>query len=448
MLRFHVSHVLAHWIPRNQETRGFQQLDFMILLAIMRSRSPEPATPVLPRADQCAPEDVRAQLERVLDSPRFRSSRRCQNLLRHITERALAGDVASLKERTLGVEVFGRAADYDTNADPVVRGTAGEIRKKLAQYYQGSSHNAEILIALHPGSYIPEFSLPEPVSAAPAPRPYKRIALLIGAVALVLAAIAATLLVSRSRNTEMDRFWRPMLDAPGSVLICLGQPRVYGFRSNARQQEIETAIQGMPPADLPNAHQPITLGELVPLWDRYIGLGDAKCLLRVASVLEKSGKLYRVRGGESTTFSDLREGPAILIGAFDNEWTLRAVGMMRYTFYRDLNKGLEVVRDRLHLENNDWQVVNAWPERKISNDYAIVSRVLDVQTNHRMMIAAGITEYGTAGAGEFLADPKYFAEVVPKLPLDWPTRNLQIVLRVPVVEGAAGPPQVVATHVW
>src|SRR5512138_557478 len=80
-------------------------------------------------------ESVWAELDRVLATPLFRSSRRCQSLLRRITELSLNGEVDCLKERALGVDVFGRAPDYDTSQDPVVRATAAEIRKKLAQYY-------------------------------------------------------------------------------------------------------------------------------------------------------------------------------------------------------------------------------------------------------------------------------------------------------------------------
>jgi hypothetical protein len=74
--------------------------------------------------------------------------------------------------------------------------------------------------------------------------------------------------------------------------------------------------------------------------------------------------------------------------------------------------------------------------------------VFDVNSGRMVVIAAGITHFGTEGAGEFLSDPRSFSEVVPPLPRDWPSRNLQIVLRVPVVHGASGHPQVLATHVW
>ncbi len=84
--------------------------------------------------------EVREQLARLLDSSLFRGSRRYPGLLRFIVERKLDGHIELLKERTLGVEVFGRRADYDTNQDPIVRVSAAEIRKRIAQYYHEPGH--------------------------------------------------------------------------------------------------------------------------------------------------------------------------------------------------------------------------------------------------------------------------------------------------------------------
>ena len=389
-------------------------------------------------------DEIRAQVERVLNSPLFRSSHRCQVLLRHVAGRALAGEAAGLKERMLGIDVFGRAPDYDTSADPVVRGTAGEIRKKLAQYYQDPEHTWELRIELNRGGYVPEFQ-PAPQPQVKAGWPKMRIAAIMAAVFTLTAG--AALLLAQLRKPVLDRFWGPMLDTPGGVLLCLAQPRVYNFRSDARQREMETMIEGMSPAALAASQEKIPLSQLIPMWDRYLAVGDVSCLLRLASVFEKRGKPYRIRSEAATSFSDLRERPSVLIGAFDNEWTLRAVGEMRYTFYKDF-QGLEMIRDRDHPENTNWKLVNSWPQWNIPHDYAIISRVFDVHADRMMVVAAGITHFGTAGAGDFLSNPQYFSEAAPLLSRDWPQKNLQIVLRVPVVQGVAGHPQVLATHVW
>src|SRR6202021_931580 len=64
---------------------------------------------------------VLSQLERILSDVRFTASKRYPGLLRYIVEQTLAQNEENLKERTLGVEVFHRPPNYDTNLDPVVR---------------------------------------------------------------------------------------------------------------------------------------------------------------------------------------------------------------------------------------------------------------------------------------------------------------------------------------
>ena len=87
---------------------------------------------------------VLQQLDRMLRSRHFRNSRRYPAFLAHIVRRTLAGDLDSLKERILGIEVFKRPHDYDTGADPVVRITAGEVRKRIALYYHDEGTEQEL----------------------------------------------------------------------------------------------------------------------------------------------------------------------------------------------------------------------------------------------------------------------------------------------------------------
>ena len=75
-------------------------------------------------------------------------------------EQTLSGSASLIKERTIGVEVFGRKPTYDTNVDHVVRTAATELRKRLAIYYGDEKHRSELRMGLVPGSYIPKFSLP------------------------------------------------------------------------------------------------------------------------------------------------------------------------------------------------------------------------------------------------------------------------------------------------
>lgn len=101
---------------------------------------------------------VRAELSRLLESTAFRTSKRCREFVEYIVEHTIGGPSGALKERSIGVELFHLPQDFDTGQHAVVRVTANEVRKKLAQHYlaeNGSPH--AVRIELPPGSYSAEF---------------------------------------------------------------------------------------------------------------------------------------------------------------------------------------------------------------------------------------------------------------------------------------------------
>src|SRR6202453_1227952 len=100
---------------------------------------------------------VREQLKRLLAHPLFANSKRYPVFLAYTVEQTLLGNASELKERTIGVEAFGREPNYDVNLDPVVRTTAAEVRKRLIQYYYNTDHFGELIVELSVGSYVPSF---------------------------------------------------------------------------------------------------------------------------------------------------------------------------------------------------------------------------------------------------------------------------------------------------
>src|ERR1700683_4061898 len=110
---------------------------------------------------------IEEQVERLLQPPFFSHSRRFPIFLRYVVQHTLAGQADAVKERTLGMEIFGRGANYDTSSDPIVRVTAAEIRKRIAQYYQEPGHDVEIRVSLPAGSYVPQFHWPQALQTLP-----------------------------------------------------------------------------------------------------------------------------------------------------------------------------------------------------------------------------------------------------------------------------------------
>src|ERR1700723_4090210 len=110
------------------------------------------------------PVAVREQLKRLLAHQLFTNSKRYPVLLAYTVEQTLLGNASELKERTIGIEAFGREPVYDVNLDPVVRTAAAEVRKRLSQYYYNPDHAGELVIELPIGSYVPTFREPAPAS--------------------------------------------------------------------------------------------------------------------------------------------------------------------------------------------------------------------------------------------------------------------------------------------
>ena len=413
------------------------------------SRKPELQVPT-PRLPPEQAERVFSELERVLTSTLFRGSKRCQNLLRRIVELSVAGEIDSLKERALGAEVFHRPADYDTSEDPVVRAAAAEIRKKLAQYYQEAGRESDLRIELPPGCYLADFHFdvqkPAVPVLVPQPKPRRRRTLWIALAAVCLAIVVGGLAAVQWRRSELDELWGPVLKTPGTVLVCVGLQAAYNLRSAKAQDEVQGIIPQ--PSDPARAHRTIREEDLSLQPNRYVALDDALCLVRITSLLESYRKLYRIRAQRSTSFADLRDTPSVLIGAFDNPWTLRTADQLRFTFHKDSEHDIGMVYDRQHPENAEWKITNYWPNWEMPVDYAIVTRMMDTASDRPVVIAAGLTQYGTLGAGEFVTNRDYFSEAARRLPKGWQKRNLQIVLSVPVVNHISGRPRILATHVW
>lgn len=403
--------------------------------------------------------EVFAELDRILESHHFRTSKKCSRFLRHIVEAAADGRFDCLKERTLGVDVFDREPHYDTNQDPIVRGTAGEVRKRLAQYYLEAG-DSELRFALPPGSYVPEAHAVAPerarhnqglvLAAADAAQQPKsrRNWLAIGASVFALGSALAISFGLLAKPTPLDRFWAPLMDGK-SVLVCMGQPHFYIFHPNTARvlNSWFASDQNEHQATPPMAAVPFS--EIVPMWDKSVALADAQAFSRLVNLFARKRKQVDLRGERLISLSDLRGRPSIFIGAFDNDWALSLGGDLRFYFDTDQQRHTQIIRDRQRPLAMDWKLIDAWPpKRDINQDYALVTRVVNRTTERTIVILGGITQYGTEAAAEFVSDPTYFERALGQAPRDWDRKNIQVVLSTQVLSGVSGPPTVVAAYFW
>jgi hypothetical protein len=395
------------------------------------------------------------QLDRLVGNPYFHHSKRYPSFLKFVVLETLAGRGENLKERTLGVEVFGREADYDNTNDPIVRVTAAEIRKRIAQYYQEPGHDEEIRVSLPSGSYIPHFTKPASDTAPTPeatldPEPNELPKPAVGRaerhlvpttstflsrkvlVAIVLAAvlIGAGGLWQRFRSSPIDDFWRPFVSSDAPILFCI-----------ADQSHFSTIT-------LRDAGDPQRQSVLN---DRMISviIDDVSPLVDIAGMLQVHGKSYQVKGEASTTLTDLRQGPSVFIGAFDNNWTLRATGPLRFHFANNAEMSKFWIEDRQDPSLKTWLLDRSVQQETGSyKDYALVARFTDPDTDRPVVVAAGLARGGTVAAGEFLVNPQLMRDLARQAPKGWQHNNIEVVLETQIIDGRSGPPRVAAVHVW
>jgi hypothetical protein len=410
------------------------------------------------------------QLDRIVRSKHFRNSKRYPTFLRFVVEQTLAGKTEALKERTLGVDVFARPNHYDTNEDPIVRVTAGEIRKRIAQYYQEPGHDEELRIDLPLGSYVPHF-LPAAhvipiaehdhlrdqsdtsIAIAPALEhemvgPEANASAAKQSVAgmgrlkrtflfglLTTAAILTGILLRNHwRDQGINYFWQPVIASGTPALIVIG---VHSLDERGQDEPANTHASSTRDGQ-ENMLTSMIRSDMVPV-------SDIVSYSKVTDLLTRRTHAYRTKGSSDTTFEDLRQGPIILIGGLDNIWTKRLVAPLRYGFFasNQLESEIRDSKDPSHV----WKFDNMQPVSGDSRDYAIVASYFDPTIGQHVLVVAGIGKAGTQAAAEFLTSDQDLKswlteEKVPR------GKNVELVLSTEILDGQPGPPHVVASSIW
>ncbi len=414
------------------------------------------------------------ELHEILASRHFCNSKRYPALLRFLVENTLDGRADLLKERTLGIEVFDRPPTFDTNSDTVVRYTAGEVRKRLQLYYTEEGRNAEIRISLPIGTYIPEFlhghdhglnleaetglaenhavpaegmaGIEVPADEAPGrhiapplapheparlttqpPRRSRRLRWLIaGVIAFALLLLVAGVVWSRraatdaaDRQSALDSFWNPVLRDQHYALLCTGG---VVFDRN----KFSGVITASRDVDYP-----------------FVSLQNASAISEVSGVLGHFGAKTRLVFASAEPLTSLRENPVILLGGYNNDWTIRLLQPLRFHF---TGEPAESIVDQIHPQFS-WQRDRSQGYSS-ADDYALLARFRDATTDSWVVAMAGLGRNGTEAAAQFAVSPHYLEMLRRQTGQDFGSRNLEVLLRIKVIDGKTGAPSIIAVHTW
>jgi hypothetical protein len=400
---------------------------------------------------------VLSELRIIVSSPYFRHSKRYPAFLTYIVQKAIEADDPALKERIIGMEVFGRPTDYDTNSDPIVRNTASEVRKRLSLFHAESVPHSEVTIYLPSGSYQPEFRfrLKNPASlveetisekeridsgliptnqAANTPTPAKiRKRWLLWFFPLVTLCVAGVIAFDfYFEKSPIDKLWTGFLNPEQTVLL------------------------GVPQAPAPaNLNGPFLKGPLdekeLANWIKDnpdVAAEDVSAVLHAVKPLMVHNIPYSIQMDTRINLTDLRDRPVVLIGSLSNVWSMKLLAPLRFHF--NMTSGL-YIEDSQNPQSQQWRYVlakNGDSHVSVVEDCAIVARFHDPTTGGMVMVIAGAGRNGTEAAGEFVTSESLLSELNKQLPRGWKNKNLEVVLQAHVIDGKTGSPSIAATYLW
>ena len=177
---------------------------------------------------------------------------------------------------------------------------------------------------------------------------------------------------------------------------------------------------------------------------------DAFTLAKLTGLVQSKNHRFLLRREEQAGLEELRQGPTILIGAFNDNWTLRLMDTGRFTFQKD---GPRLwIGDKQNPESRQWSIsldrFDADGRPILNQDYAVISRLMHPRTGTMVITVGGLWGFGTEAAGEFVTNPVYLEQAMAHAPANWETQNLQIVVGTEVIDNNIGPPRVLATQCW
>jgi len=410
---------------------------------------------------------VREHVSEIIASPAFKGSRRGQEFLRHIVDKALNGQFEDLKERTLGVELFERPPAYDTAEDAVVRVTACDVRKRLKQFYGESDSLSKMRIELPSGSYIPELrrtaapaeTLIPDIDEAPlvelkAPAPYRAwlprpYHLLLAGLALLFTWLAVRGVIALKAPVARVSPWAAMLQPNKGPQIIFSDPDFATV-----QNLLETDI-GL--SDYAN-HRYLPEGtlskEMQLAFRGYHGANvasvDATIALNISDLARPASQHPRIRLSRSLQLPDFKvDDNFILLGSpRSNPWTTLFEDQLDFVFEYDQPTNQEIIRNKRPGKGELATYVPTAKGWGTGHAYGIIGFVANPGQTGEALVLAGSNAEATEAAGRLATNLNLLSGALTNCGIDplGAPRHFEALLRVTTMAGSPNTFDVVACH--
>jgi hypothetical protein len=242
----------------------------------------------------------------------------------------------------------------------------------------------------------------------------------VGAVAVLLALAGIGWRHRVGSPQPVDQFWAPVLRGPGTTLICSGgvvfEPRNFSG--------VQTAGKDI---EYP-----------------FVSMQIAAAIGKVSGLLEREGATVQMQSCAPTPLTEMRERPVVLLGGYNNEWTLRLQSPLRYQFAPEINPSI-IDREQPQVR---WARDRTLPYSS-ADDYALVVRFRNTTTDSTIVLLAGLGRNGTEAAAQFVTSPHYMELLKEKIGSGaLVDKNIEVVLKISVIEGKTGAPSIEQVQVW
>lgn len=403
--------------------------------------------------------ELREHLEEVVRGPAFKGTHRSQAFLRHVVERSLTGDFESLRERSIGIELFSRSPAYDTGEDAVVRVAASDVRKRLLQHYAGAGADSKFRIEVPAGSYLPEFHIltdfegavePQaPVSPAapaevppPLPKPGTSRAVMIAFAAGLLVVGAALGLLVGTRLAHRtapagDLIGEIFTGAPASVQVIISDEGLVLAQVLMRRMCTLQEYEDFTCFNAPELQQEGTKRITSQLSKREIGnIGDIQNSIRLDERLRARNWNVNIRHARQVHARDFRTGNFIILGGeFGNPWAgLFPIPNSNFPLEDPRPPGRAAAYLNPHPKVGEPASfpVTTSADGSRTTTHARITLVDNMSATGRVLLVAGQSVSATELAADFLFRPDSGAQTskMLKLPAGGRLPNLEMILRV------------------
>jgi hypothetical protein len=257
--------------------------------------------------------------------------------------------------------------------------------------------------------------------------------------------LATWIVVAKWPKSELYLLWEPILESKKTVLLYTGTVGPLYRRSAGPIDKTSSAGDGELPAAPPLLSQVETQAPNTsvyePVGEGLAPHGDIAADLKIAALTNNFNRNLSLRSGQGLQFVDLKGSPTVLIGAYDNYWTMDLAQELPFF----LDRGVRI-RER-NGQHRVWSTA-AGADSNITEDYAIVFRLLNSKTGAPVIAIAGLTSCGTEAAAEFATDRVQLKKLasIPRDVLE--RKNFEFVLRASLVNCTPASEEIVALHYW